>query len=234
MVFDISFVFSALEGALKALPVTLILTFFPLLIGMIFGIPMAVARKYKVRFLAGFLKGVTTVIKGIPSILLVLIVNYLILKPIDYLAQFYDWAKPLQTMDKIYIGIVALSVYTIIQLTETFRSALLTVNEGQYEACYSVGMTKWQTLTSVVFPQAFPAALPMLCNNFIEILKTTSIVYLISVNDILNAAKNSAATNFRYLEAYIAAALIYWAMCVLIERVFYLLEKKYKIAGGVK
>ena len=65
----------------------------------------------------------------------------------------------------------------------------------------------------------------------IGLLKSTSIVYLISVNDILGAAINSAAVNFRYLEAYIAVAIVYWAMCVCVEKLFYVMEKRYKICS---
>ena len=68
----------------------------------------------------------------------------------------------------------------------------------------------------------------------IGLLKSTSIVYLISVNDILGAAINSAAVNFCYLEAYIAVAIVYWAMCVCVEKLFYVMEKRYKYAAGGK
>ena len=82
------------------------------------------------------------------------------------------------------------------------------------------------------FPRLFRAALPVLCNNVDRSFKSTSIVYLISVNDILGAAINSAAVNFRYLEAYIAVAIVYWAMCVCVEKLFYVMEKRYKYAAG--
>ena len=137
-------------------------------------------------------------------------------------------------MNKIYIGIAALSIYAVVQITETVLGALLSVGKGQYEAAYSIGLTRTKTLFRVIFPQAVPAALPVLCNNVIGLLKSTSIVYLISVNDILGAAINSAAVNFRYLEAYIAVAVVYWAMCVCVEKLFYVMEKRYKYAAGGK
>lgn len=223
--FDISFILVSLERIFQALPVTLLLTLVPLAAGLLFGIPFAVARRFKVRFLSAFLKYSSTIIKGIPAVLLVLLINYLVLKPIDFLAGFYEWARPLQMMNKIYIGLIALSIYAVVQITETIISALASVDEGQFEAAYSIGLTRRQALRRIIFPQAVPTALPMLCNNVIGLLKSTSIVYLISVNDILSAAMNSAAVNFRYLEAYIAVALSYWGMCILVERGFNRLEK---------
>ena len=220
--FEFSYVFTVIGKIWEAMPVTLLLTFAPLFIGFLFGVPFAVIRRFNVPFAASFLKNASNILKGIPA------------GPIDYLALSYEWAKPLQTMNKIYIGIAALSIYAVVQITETVLGALLSVGKGQYEAAYSIGLTRTKTLFRVVFPQAVPAALPVLCNNVIGLLKSTSIVYLISVNDILGAAINSAAVNFRYLEAYIAVAVVYWAMCVCVEKLFYVMEKRYKYAAGGK
>ena len=129
-----------------------LLTFVPLFIGFLFGVPFAVIRRFHVPFAAGFMKNASNILKGIPAVLLVLMINYLILKPIDYLALSYEWAKPLQTMDKIYIGIAALSIYAVVQITETVLGALLSVGKGQYEAAYSVGLTRTQILLRVIFP----------------------------------------------------------------------------------
>lgn len=230
--YELGFVLESLGSIFQALPVTLALTLVPLAVGIVIGVPFAVIRRFHVKYLAAFLKYTAAVIKGIPSVLLVLMTNYLVLKPIDFLAQTYEFLRPLQQMNKIYIGVAALSIYAVVQITETIVSALQAVGEGQYEAAYSIGMTRIKTLRRIIFPQAFPVALPMLCNNIIGLLKTTSIVYLISVNDILGAAMNSAAVNFRYLEAYIAAAIVYWCMCAAVEQIFGLLEKRFRRAAG--
>lgn len=231
--YDFTFVLTSLGKIVPALPTTLLLAFLPLVIGMVLGVPAAVARRFQVPVLAAFLQKAANILKGIPSILLVLLVNYLVLKPIDFLAQYYDWAVPLQQLDKFWIGVIALSFYALVSLTESVLSALNGVDAGQYEAAFSVGLTKRKTLFRIVLPQAVPIALPLLCNNIISLLKATSVVYLISVNDILGAAINSAAINFRYLEAYIAAALVYWALCAAIEGMFALLEKQVRAPSKV-
>lgn len=154
--FEFSYVFTVIGKIWEAMPVTLLLTFAPLFIGFLFGVPFAVIRRFNVPFAASFLKNASNILKGIPAVLLVLMINYLILKPIDYLALSYEWAKPLQTMNKIYIGIAALSIYAVVQITETVLGALLSVGKGQYEAAYSIGLTRTKTLFRVVFPQAAP------------------------------------------------------------------------------
>ena len=107
--FEFSYVFTVIGKIWEAMPVTLLLTFAPLFIGFLFGVLFAVIRRFNVPFAASFLKNASNILKGIPAVLLVLMINYLTLKPIDYLALSYEWAKPLQTMNKIYIGIAALS-----------------------------------------------------------------------------------------------------------------------------
>ncbi|MDU4961851.1 MAG: amino acid ABC transporter permease [Sporomusaceae bacterium] len=225
MIFDFQYVVAAFKVAVQYIPVTLALSVIPLLIGIALGTLIAVARKFRVRFIGRAADLIIPVVKGIPLVLHLFIINFLVLKPFDALAKWYSWADMFRLMDKTYIGIIAMSIYAVIVVSETMRSALLSVNDGQYEACYSVGLTKWQALRRVVLPQAFPFAVPVLCNNFIGLIKGSSIVYLIMVVDVMNGALTAAQINYRFLEAYIAAALIYWAMCLAVERVSLRLER---------
>jgi L-cystine transport system permease protein len=120
---------------------------------------------------------------------------------------------------------VAMSAYAAVAISETMRSALNSVPEGQYEACFSVGLTRAQALRRIIMPQALSFAVPVLCNNFIGLIKGSSIVYVIGILDVLNGAMTSAQINYRFLEAYIAAALIYWALCAAVERASWHMEK---------
>jgi L-cystine transport system permease protein len=89
-----------------------------------------------------------------------------------------------------------------------------------------VGLTSYQTLKRVVLPQMIPVAVPVLCNNLIVFIKMSALLYYISVTDILNAAQIPATINYKFLESYVAAALIYWVICVAIEKLSQLLERK--------
>jgi L-cystine transport system permease protein len=89
-----------------------------------------------------------------------------------------------------------------------------------------VGLSTWQTLRRIILPQVIPVAVPVLCNNVIVFIKGSSVMYFISVMDILNAAMIPATANYKYLEAYIAAALIYWGICLIIAQAAKLLEHK--------
>lgn len=228
MLLEFQYIVASFKVAVQYIPVTLALSVIPLCIGFALGTLIAIARKFSIRFIGRAADLIIPVLKGIPLVLYLFIINFLILKPFDALAAWYSWADIFRFMDKTYIGIIAMSVYAVIIISETMRSALLSVPDGQYEASYSVGLTKWQALRRVILPQALPFAVPVLCNNFIGLIKGSSIVYLITIVDVMNGALTSAQINYRFLEAYIAAALIYWAMCLTVEKLSFVLEKHFK------
>jgi L-cystine transport system permease protein len=223
--FDASYIWVSFKAAIRFLHVTLLLSVIPLAVGIALGTPIAVCRKFRVRAASQLAGILIPVLKGIPLVLYILILNFLILKPLDGLEPYYEWADRLRLMDKIYIGIAAMSAYATVTISETMRSALNSVPAGQYEACFSVGLTRTQALRRIIMPQALKFAVPVLCNNFIGLIKGSSIVYVIGILDILNGAMASAQINYRFLEAYIAAALIYWGLCIAVERVSWRLEK---------
>ena len=225
MIFDFQYVVASFKVAVKYIPVTLALSVIPLMIGIILGTLIAIGRRFDIKVIAPAANLLIPVIKGVPLVLHIFIMNFLILKPLDILAHWYGWADAMRFMDKTYIGIAAISIYAVIIISETMRSALMSVDAGQYEACYSVGLTRCQALKRVVLPQAFPFAVPVLCNNFIGLIKGSAIVYLITVVDVMNGALTSAQINYRFLEAYIAAALIYWILCLIVEKIFFVLEQ---------
>ena len=102
---------------------------------------------------------------------------------------------------------------------------MLSVDAGQLEACYSVNMTTRQALTRVLLPQAFSVALPPLGNSFISLVKETSLVFNISVVEIMAAAKIAGSRGYRFFEVYIVVAIIYWVCCFILERIISLVER---------
>ncbi|MDQ0204502.1 amino acid ABC transporter permease [Pectinatus haikarae] len=232
MIFDFQYVVTSFTTAIHYIPATLALSLIPLFLGIIFGTMIAVCRRFRIKFVAPLADIAIPVMKGIPLVLYLFIMNFLIFKPFDMLAQYYAWADIIRYMDKLYIGIIAISIYAIVIISETMRSALMSVGKGQYEACYSVGLTRWQALWRVILPQSLPVAIPVLGNNLIGLIKGSSVVYLITVLDVMNGALTTAQINYRFLEAYIAAAFIYWGICLLTEWLFTVWEnhtKKYQM-----
>ncbi|MDP4145113.1 MAG: amino acid ABC transporter permease [Bacillota bacterium] len=235
MGFDIKFMFTTLIAAAKYIPVTLILAFVPLLFGTIFGTLLAVIRIFKVKFLARLAQIYVVVIRGIPLVLLVYIIYFQLTKVFDVIALRFSWSIRSKDINLIYVAIIAISIYATANISEVIRSGLMSVVRGQFEAAYSVGLTRGQALRRIVIPQALPVMVPSLCSNFIGLIKGSSIAYLISIVDIMNGAMISATANYKFLEAYVAAAIIYWIICVVIEKVSFILESylNVHIKGGV-
>jgi ABC-type amino acid transport system permease subunit len=130
---------------------------------------------------------------------------------------------------KLVFATVALSVNSGAYMSENIRSALLSVDTGQMEACHSVNMTTWTALRRIILPQAFVVALPSIGNNFISLLKDTSLVFNISVIEILAQAKIIGSRSFRFFEVYIVVSVIYWICCILFERLVAVVEKRSRI-----
>ncbi|TXK83872.1 amino acid ABC transporter permease [Paenibacillus sp. N3.4] len=226
---DIGFIVQTMKMSLRYLPATLLLSFVPFLVSFLFGTLFALARMFKVPFFARFCSLFIVIIRGIPVVLLLFIFYYAIYGGIDVLAKSFDWKVASKDFSPLFIAIIALSVNGTVYLAETMRSALLAVDKGQMEAAYSIGMTTTQGLMRFVFPQAIPKALPNLCNNLTATVKSASLAFTISVVDLLNGALLYASSNYKYLEAYVAAAILYWLLCYLIDKTLQWLEKRFNL-----
>ncbi|MEK8132249.1 amino acid ABC transporter permease [Paenibacillus filicis] len=223
---DLVFIWQTMGKSLRYLPATLMLSFVPFLISFVVGTLFALARMFNVPVVARFCSLYIVVVRGIPVVLLLFICYYAIYGGIDALAKSFDLSVHSKDLSPLWIAIIALSVNGTVYLAETMRSALMAVDRGQMEAAYSVGMSTFQGLRRAVFPQALPKALPNLCNNLTATIKSASLAFTISVVDLLNGALLYASSNYKYLEAYIAAAILYWLLCYGIDKSLQLLERR--------
>jgi L-cystine transport system permease protein len=168
------------------------------------------------------------IIKGIPLVLVLYILYFGLTQYFDVIASKLHLKLHSKDIKNIYVAYTALSLFAIANISEVIRGSLIAVDKGQYEAAYSAGLTKSQTLRRIILPQAFPVAVPMLCSSFIGLIKGSSLAFLVSVTDLMNGALITATANYNFLEAYVAAAIVYWIICIVIERASYLLEKYLK------
>lgn len=129
---------------------------------------------------------------------------------------------------KIIFVIIALTLLYGAQLAEIIRSSYEAVGKGQFEAGISIGLTPFQTLRRIVIPQAVIYALPNFGNSLIALLKEGSLAYTIGLIDIMGAGNIFIARNYGAyaLETYIALAIVYWIMTLIVENGFKLLEKR--------
>jgi len=111
-------------------------------------------------------------------------------------------------------------------LAEVFRAGLQAVDPGQIEASKALGLSAWQRFRHIVFPQAFRMVLPPLGNDFVAMVKDSSLVSVLGVTDITQLAKVTAAGNFRYFETYNVVALIYLTMTITLSLILRRLEAR--------
>ena len=121
-------------------------------------------------------------------------------------------------------AIVALGATYGAYMSETIRAGIQSIPKGQFEAAYSVGMTYWQTMRSIVLPQAFRNVLPPLGNDFVAMIKDSSLLAFLGIRDVTQIAKLSSGRSFRYVETYAVTAYIYLALVIIASSLVNILE----------
>lgn len=169
------------------------------------------------------------VVRGVPIIVLLLYVAF-VLAPA--LVSLYNWAGGLIGLDAIrtrdfslmWRAIIALTIGYSAFIAEVFRAGLQSVDAGQIEAAEALGLKPWQRFRHIVFPQALRTILPPLGNDFVAMVKDSSLVSVLGVTDITQLGKVAAAGNFRYFETYNVVALLYLTMTVTLSLLLRALE----------
>jgi L-cystine transport system permease protein len=154
---------------------------------------------------------------------------------IDSISAQFGWSFRAASIPMIGFAFFSFSITAGAYASEVVRSGMLAVNRGQMEAAHSIGMTTPQALRRIVFPQALAASLPNITNFIIGMLHASTLAFTVSVVDINAEAQIVASTNWKFFEAYIAAAAIFWGLTILIERLAALIEKRINLynRGGV-
>ncbi|MEE3895202.1 amino acid ABC transporter permease [Priestia megaterium] len=235
MIIDVPFIWTAFVEILKALPLTLLITIGPLLGGLLIGIAVAAVRINSVKIITPIANVYVSFFRGTPAILHIMVIYLGFPLFINKLSSYYGWSFNANSIPIVVFVLIALSFTAGAYMSEIIRSGLLAVEKGQIEAAYAIGMNRFQSMKRIVFPQAFALSLPNLCNIFISFLHTSSIAFIVSQKELNGAANIVASNNLKFLEAYIAAALIYWMLTMLIEGITALLERKLTVynRGGV-
>lgn len=217
MSFNTEHFFESLLYGIRYFPNTLRLVFIPLSIGLILGTFIALVRVYKVPVFGRLLAVFVTVYQGVPIVVALMIYNLVFMMKFNDMAAFLHIRKNVSQVDNIWVGIFALSLGAICSISEAIRGALLSIDKGQDEAGYSVGLTTVQTVRRIVIPQMIPVAIPMLINNVVGLIKASSIVMAIGIIEIVAGATIPSSRTYSFFEGYVAAAVIYWGFTVIIE-----------------
>ncbi|WPH22131.1 amino acid ABC transporter permease [Variovorax paradoxus] len=176
--------------------------------GIGLGTLLAITRIFAPRPVAALVAGYVNLFRSIPLILTILWIYFLM--PVVLRSVTGD---PNLSVGPIYAALVAFVLAESAYYCEIIRAGIASVRAGQMQAAQSLGMTPWQALRHVILPQAFRNMTPSLINQTIALLKDTSLVYVISLNDFLGAASKVGQRDGRVVEVYILVAVVYLVLC---------------------
>ena len=202
-----------IEGLLN----TLLITLGALVIGVIIGTLIAITKYFcdgnkKLRFFSWICDLYTTVIRGIPITVLLLMFFYIVLV----------------SADGVTVAIIAFGINSGAYMAELIRSGINAVDKGQMEAARSLGMSKWQAMRSIIFPQAIKNVLPAIGNECIALLKETSVAGYVTVVDFTRAADLIRTNSGDAINPLVLSAVVYLTLVVIMTKLISMLEKKLK------
>ncbi|MDC0702197.1 MULTISPECIES: amino acid ABC transporter permease [Priestia] len=225
-IIDLRFALEQTPEVLKGVPLTLTISIISMALGSIFGLFIAVCRIYKIPLLKQIAVIYVSFMRGTPLLVQLYVFFYGIPIFIEFLNQTQGWHLGGDTISPLIYALIAYTLNTSAYQSEVFRSSIQTIDRGQFEAAYSIGMTTFQAIKRIIFPQSLVAAIPNLGNIFISLIKATSLAFAVKVVEIMAISKVIANDGYRYLEMYLVASLIYWILCFFFERLFVVIEKK--------
>ena len=202
---------------MEGVEITLQLAFFTVLFGSLLGLVVAVCRRTRLLPLRWLMNAYVAFIRGTPLLVQVLLVVY----GLPQLGIRFP---------RMTLCIIALVINSGAYMAELFRAGLQSVEKGQVEAAESLGMSSGQTMLYIILPQAVKVTLPAMGNEFVAIIKESSILYAVGVYELTYQAYKLASVNYYYIETMIVAALIYFVLTYVATKLLGLLERRMRRA----
>lgn len=227
MELNYQFMLKTLGLLLQGVPVTLSITAVALLAAAPFAFFIALARLHKTPYVQGPIKLYISLIRGIPMIIQILIIYSLLPSLLNMAFKELGIKYNIFDLDTIWYAYIIFTVSTIAVLSEVFRSALASVSAGQLEAGLSIGMSAFHTYARIIIPQALAVALPAICNVTVNLIKNTSLAFMMAVKDVTAVGKIAASYGYNYVEAYVDVFFAYIVLCSLTQILFRLAEGRF-------
>lgn len=209
MGFDLAYMIELLPILFKYLGTTLEMAIWGLFFALALALVLANLRVFKVPVLDQLSQLYISFFRGTPLLVQLFLLYY-------GLPQVFPIFVGLDAFSAAVIG---LTLHFAAYMAESIRAAIIGVDRSQMEASLSIGMTTPQAMRRIILPQATRVALPSLMNYFIDMIKSTSLAFTLGVSEIMAKAQMEASSSFKFFEAFLAVALIYWGVVVILTRV---------------
>jgi His/Glu/Gln/Arg/opine family amino acid ABC transporter permease subunit len=219
-----------LPAILEGLELTLKVSATSLAIACVFGMIGAAAKLSSSRAARWTAEVYTTLIRGLPELVLMLLIFYGGQIAINRVAEAQGWGYI--DIPPFLAGVLTVGFIFGAYLTETFRGAILAIPKGQSEAALAFGLSRMQVWRRIILPQMVRHAIPGFSNNWLIMIKASALVSIIGLDDMIHRAGLAAATTRAPFTFYMAVALIYLALTTISIIVLSQIEKRYSL--GVK
>lgn len=225
---NFSFIIEILPSLIDRLPVTIYIFVVSAILSLILATIVAGLRITKIPVVNQIILVYSSFMRSTPGIIHIFIAYY----GIPYLLRAMN--IPVGSGNQVLYAIVALVAYNGAFMSEIIRPAYLSVGKDQQDAAKSIGMTNWQRLSRIIFPQVLPIALPSLTTALIDLLKDTSLLFLIGLVDLMGQADILISNSYGIyqVEVYVAIAFIYWGMSSVIIWVNKKIENRFSMITG--
>jgi His/Glu/Gln/Arg/opine family amino acid ABC transporter permease subunit len=207
--------------ALKGAPVTLSVSAVAVIAGLVLGLVVAICKQSKFKVLRGIATVYVDVLRGTPLLVQVLILAYGVPQIVSAIFDVqFNWGN------FIWVGFIACGINSSAYMAEIIRSGLQAIDKGQTEAARSLGLSSFQTMRYIIIPQAFKIIVPAMGNEFITLIKETSILSVVGIRDITRMGTLWASQSFLSFQAYIGVAVVYLFMTLTLSRVVAYIERR--------
>lgn len=213
---DIPFIIDRLPLLLQGTVYTIQLTFFAIIFGTLIGLLVAFGKIVHNPLLNALSSLYTWIFRGIPLLVQLFIIYY------GLGSLGIKWLE----FSSYEAAVIGLSLCGGAYIAEILRAGIQSIDKGQLEAAYSLGMNWRQAMFRIIIPQAYRRLLPPMGNEFISLLKDTSLVAIISMTELLKQAQTQANASFKPFEMYITAGIIYLILTTFFTLSFSYIEKK--------
>lgn len=188
---------------------TLTLTAMAMVGGIFFGTLLAMMRLSKFKALSMFAAGYVNLVRSIPLLLVIFWFYFLV----PYIGAWIIGSPTPIKVGAFWSSVITFTMFEAAYYSEIMRAGIQAIPRGQVWAGYALGLNYWQTMGTIVLPQAFRNMLPILLTQTIILFQDTSLVYVLSITDFLGAAAKVAQRDGRLVEMYTFAALVYFVIC---------------------
>ena len=202
---------------------TLSLSAFTVIFGFILALLLSLMRMYRVKLLKAIATIYVEVIRATPMMVQLFLVYYVVMAPVSLPTwKLFGFIR----FERFVPGVVALSLNSGAYLSEIIRSGIQSIDIGQTEAARSLGLTQGQNMRFIILPQAIKNILPAIANEFVTIIKESSICWTVGVQEIMSAVNSVKAATYTIAEALIVASCIYFCLTFPTSKIIQYFERR--------